>query len=135
MGKGRNILKFDMDKIQRKVEPFVNAEVAGLLQQEQEVIAAWNVFIARGSSIEEDSQMAQNANAGSLAWSYEKDLPLSQKNKIKFEENYMSYFIKNYLKQFITNKLPSVEKDAAVFDLSEGRNAKAEKFLQDNKLS
>ncbi len=79
--------------------------------------------------------MAQNANAGSLAWSYEKDLPLTQKNKIKFEENYMNYFIKNYLKQFITNKLPTVEEDAAVFDLEKGKQDKAEKFLQDNKLS
>ena len=134
-GKGRNILKFDIDKIKRKIKPFVNAEVAGLLQQEQEVIAAWNVFIARGSSEEEDDQMAQNANAGSLAWSYEKDLPLTQQNKIKFEESYMKYFEKNYLKQFITNKLPSVQEDAAVFDLEEARNAKAEKFMADEKLA
>ena len=135
MGKGRNILKFDLDKIQRTVQPFVNAEVAGMMQQEQEVIAAWNMFIARGSSVEEDDQMMQNANAGSLAWSYDKDLPLSQKNKVLFENNYMNYFMNNYLKQFITNKLPSVEQDAAVFDLEQAKQAKADKFLQDNKLS
>jgi len=39
------------------------------------------------------------------------------------------------LKQFITDRLPTVEEDAAVFDLSEARSAKAQKFLQDNKLS
>ena len=27
MGKGRNILKFDLDKIERKTKPFINAEV------------------------------------------------------------------------------------------------------------
>jgi len=135
MGKGRNILKFDIDKIIRKTKPFINAEVSGLLQQEQSVVAAWNVFIARGSSEEEDDQMAQNANAGSLAWDYKEVLPLSQKNKELFEENYAKYFAKNYLKQFITNKLPVVEQDAAVFDLEEAKEAKAQKFIQDNKLS
>jgi len=135
MGKGRNILKFDLDKIIRKTKPFINAEVAGLLQQEQSVVAAWNVFIAKGSSVEEDDQMAQNANAGSLAWDYEKVLPLSQKNKELFEAGYAKYFAKNYLKQFITNKLPIVEQDAAVFDLEEAKQAKADKFLQDNNLN
>lgn len=135
MGKGRNILQFDLDKIQRKIQPFVNAEVAGMMQQEQEVVAAWNVFIARGSSEEEDSQMMQNANAGSLAWNYNEVLPLDQEKKILFETNYMSYFMKNYLKQFITMKLPSVEEDAAVFDLAEAKQAKAQKFMDDNKLS
>ena len=135
MGKGRNILKFELDKIKRKAKPFINAEVAGLMQQEQEVIAAWNVFIAKGSSEEEDDQMMQNANAGSLAWSYEEDLPLSQDKKIQFENNYINYFMNNYLKQFITNKLPTVEEDAAVFDLEEAKKAKTDKFLQDNKLS
>jgi len=135
MGKGRNILKFDLDKIERKTKPFINAEVAGLLQQEQSVVAAWNVFIGRESSVEEDDQMAQNANAGSLAWDYKKVLPLSQKNKELFEKHYTKYFAKNYLKQFITNKLPIVEQDAAVFDLAEAKEAKAQKFIQDNKLS
>jgi len=64
-GKGRNILKFDMDKIDKKVTPFINAEVAGLLSSEQETVAAWNVYIAQGTSVEEDDQMVQNANAGS----------------------------------------------------------------------
>ena len=41
----------------------------------------------------------------------------------------------NYLSQFTTNKLPTVEEDAAIFDLEEGRQAKADKFIQDNKLS
>ncbi len=135
MGKGRNVLKFDLDKIIRKTKPFINAEVSGLLQQEQSVVAAWNVFIARGSSEEEDDQMSQNANAGSLAWDYKEVLPLSQKNKELFEENYAKYFAKNYLKQFITNKLPVVEQDAAVFDLEEAKQAKADKFLQDNNLN
>jgi len=60
---------------------------------------------------------------------------LSQKNKELFEANYAKYFAKNYLKQFITNKLPTVTEDAAVFDLAEAKKAKAQKFLQDNKLT
>jgi hypothetical protein len=134
-GKGRNVLKFDLDKIKIKAQPFVNAEVAGLLQQEQSVVAAWNVFISQGSSVEEDDQMAQNANAGDLSWDYKEVLPLSQKNKELFESKYGDYFMNNYLKQFTTNKLPAVEADAAVFDLEEAKKAKAQKFLQDNKLT
>jgi len=134
MGKGRNILKFDIDKIIRKTKPFINAEVAGLMQQEQSVVAAWNVFIGQGSSVEEDDQMAQNANAGSVSWNYKEVLPLSQKNKELFESKYGDYFMNNYLKQFITNKLPTVEADAAVFDLAEAKKAKAQKFIDDNQL-
>jgi len=135
MGKGRNILKFDMDKIMRKADPFINAEIAGLLSSEQEAVAAWNVFLAQGSSEEEDDQMVQNANAGYLAWDYEEILPLSQEYKITFEQRYKDYFKNNYLNQFITNKLPTVEEDAVVFDLEEGKKAKAQKFMDDNKLS
>ena len=133
-GKGRNVLKYDMDKIERKVTPFINAEVAGLLSSEQEAVAAWNVYIAQGTSAEEDDQMVQNANAGSKSWSYEEDLPLSQDKKVLFESKYKDYFMNNYLKQFITNQLPTVEADAAVFDLEEGRRAKAQKFIDDNNL-
>ncbi len=133
-GKGRNILKYDMDKIERKVTPFINAEVAGLLSSEQEAVAAWNVYISRGTSVEEDDQMTQNANAGSKSWSYEEDLPLSQDKKVLFESKYKDYFMNNYIKQFITNQLPTVEADAAVFDLAEAKKAKAQKFLQDNEL-
>ncbi len=133
-GKGRNILRFDLDKIERKIDPFINAEVSGLLSSEQDAVAAWNVYIAQGTSVEEDDQMVQNANAGSKSWSYEKDLPLSQDNKILFENKYKIYFMKNYLKQFITNKFPTVKEDAAVFDLEQARNDKAQKFIDDNNL-
>ena len=133
-GKGRNILKFDMDKIERKVAPFINAEVAGLLSSEQQAVAAWNVYIAKGSTPEEDDQMVQNANAASESWSYEKDLPLSQDKKVLFESKYKEYFMENYIKQFITNKLPTVTEDAAVFDLEEAKKAKAQKFIEANKL-
>ena len=135
MGKGRNLLKFDLDKIERKVTPFINAEVAGMLSSEQSVVAAWNVFIGAGTSVSEDDQMAQNANAGFVAWSYEEDLPLMQDKKELFMVKYKEYFMNNYLKQFTTNQIPTVQADAAVFDLEEGKKAKADKFLQDNKLS
>ena len=116
-GMARNILKFDLDKIMRKSDAFINAEVAGLLSSEQEAVAAWNVFLAQGSSEEEDDQMAQNANAGHLAWDYEEALPLSQNHKIVFEQRYKNYFYNNYLLQFTKNQLPTVEADAAVFEM------------------
>jgi len=116
-GKARNILKFDLDKIMRKADPFINAEVAGLLSSEQESVAAWNVYLAQGSSVEEDDQMVQNANAGHLTWDYQKVLPLSQESKTIFEQRYKNYFYKNYLLQFTKNQLPTVEADAAVFEM------------------
>jgi uncharacterized lipoprotein YddW (UPF0748 family) len=121
-----------MDKIDKKVEPFMNAEIAGVLSAEQEAIAAWNVFLSKGTSEEEDDQMVQNANAGMSSWSYKDDLPLEQDKKIMFANKYKEYFFKNYLKQFLTNKLPSVEEDAAVFDLAEAQEAKAQQFMEDN---
>lgn len=116
-GMARNILKYDLDKIERKVTPFINAEVAGMLSSEQSVVAAWNVFIGAGTSVSEDDQMAQNANAGFVAWSYEKDLPLMQDKKELFMVKYKEYFMNNYLKQFITNQIPSVSADAVPFEL------------------
>ena len=87
------------------------------------------------TSVEEDAQMVQNANAASKSWSYEEDLPLSQDKKVLFEQEFIKYFMNNYLKQFITDRLPTVTEDAAVFDLEEAKKAKAQKFLQDNKLT
>jgi len=134
-GKGRNTLKYDMDKIEKKTTPFINAEVAGLVSSEQDAVAAWNVYISKGTSAEEDDQMAQNANAGEDSWSYEEDLPLMQDKKVLFEKKYKEYFMNNYLKQFITNQLPTVQADAAVFDLAEAKQAKAQKFIDDNNLN
>ena len=134
-GQGRNVLKYDLGKIDKKVNPFINAEVAGLMSSEQDVVAAWNVYISKGTSVDEDAQMAQDANAGNSSWSYELDLPLQQEKKILFEIKYKEYFVKNYLKQFITNQLPTVKEDAAVFDLAEAKKAKAQKFLDDNDLN
>jgi len=121
-----------IDIIERKVTPFINAEVAGLLSSEQSVVAAWNVFIGAGTSVSEDDQMAQNANAGFVAWSYEKDLPLMQDKKELFMVKYKEYFMNNYLKQFTTNQIPTVQADAAVFDLEEGKRKQAQAFIKAN---
>ena len=79
--------------------------------------------------------MVQNANAGDLTWDYEEVLPLSQEHKIVFEQKYKDNFYLNYIVQFTKNQLPTVAEDAAVFDLKEGKEAKAQKFIDDNKLS
>ena len=131
---GKNVLKYDMDKIEKKVTPFINAEVAGLMSSEQDVIAAWNVYISKDTSVDEDDQMAQDANAGDSSWSYELDLPLRQENKVLFEMAYKEYFMNNYLKQFTTNMPPTVKEDAAVFDLAENKQAQAEKFEKENNI-
>ena len=132
---GKNVLKYDMEKIEKKVTPFINAEVAGLMSSEQDVIAAWNVYISKDTSVTEDDQMVQNANAAESSWSYELDLPLQQDKKVLFEIKYKEYFMNNYLKQFTKNQIPTVKEDAAVFDLAEAKKAKAQKFLDDNNLN
>ena len=76
--------------------------------------------------------MVENANAGTSSWSYKDDLPLDQHKKAMFGIAYKEYFMNNYLKQFLTNKLPSVEEDAAVFDLAEAQDKKAQQFMEDN---
>lgn len=134
-GMGKNVLKFDFEKIMQKANPFINAEVAGLLSSEQDAVAAWNVYISKGTSYQEDDQMVQNANAGSEAWDYNKVLPLTQDKKVLFEERYKDYFLNNYLKQFTENQPPVVEADAAVFNLEENKKAKAQKFLDENELN
>jgi len=134
-GKGRNVLKFDMEKIDQKVAPFINAEVAGLMSSEQDVVAAWNVYISKDTSVIEDDQMVQNANAAGSSWLYEIDLPLSQDKKDLFSIKYRTYFMNNYLNEFTKNQIPTVKEDAAVFDLEEAKKAKAQKFLDDNNLN
>ena len=133
--KGKNVLKYDLSKIEQKVTPFINAEVAGLMSSEQDVIAAWNVYISKDTSVSEDAQMAQDANAGNSSWLYEFDLPLSPDKKEIFGYKYKAYFMNNYLKQFTKNQSPTVKEDAAVFDLEEAKKTKAQKFLDDNDLN
>ena len=134
-GKGKNVLQFDMNKIEKKVTPFISAEVAGLMSSEQDAVAAWNVYISKHTSENEDEQMLQFASGENFSWIYETDLPLSQDKKVLFESKYKQYFMDNYLKQFITNQMPTVKEDAAVFDLEEAQKAKAQKFLDDNDLN
>jgi hypothetical protein len=116
-GKGRNILKYDMDKIERKASPFITAEVAGLLNLEQQAVAAWNVYLSEGKY-----------------WSYTEDLPLYPDKQKEFEKKYKDYFMNNYLKQFVENQLPTNPQDAAIFDLKEAKMAKAQAFIEANNL-
>ena len=116
-GKGRNILKYDMDKIERKSNPFITAEAAGLLNLEQEAVAAWNVYLSEGKY-----------------WSYTEDLPLYPDKQKEFEKKYKDYFMNNYLKQFVENQLPTNPEDAAIFDLQEAKMAKAQAFIEANNL-
>jgi len=134
-GMARNIVKYDLDKIQRKANPFLDADVAGLMSSEQGIIAAWNVYIAKGTSAQEDAQMAQDANAWEDSWTYEGNLPLTQTHKDVFIQKYKEYFSKNYLYSFTENQLPYVKEDAAVFSMAKVKKDQAQKFLDDNDLN
>jgi hypothetical protein len=116
-GKGRNILKYDMDKIKRVSNPFIEAEIAATMASEEETIAAWNVYLSEGKY-----------------WSYTEDLPLDQNKQDEFSKKYKDYFMNNYLLQFTKNQLPTVPEDAVVFDLAEARKAKAQAFIEANNL-
>ena len=116
-GKGRNILKYDMDRIKRVSNPFVDAEIAATMASEEETIAAWNVYLSEGKY-----------------WSYTEDLPLDQNKQDEFSKKYKDYFMNNYLLQFTKNQLPTVPEDAVVFDLAEAKKAKAQAFIEANNL-
>lgn len=116
-GKGRNLLQYDMDKIVKTANPFIDAEVSGLLSVEQEAVAAWNVYLSEGKY-----------------WSYAEDLPLSQDKRDLFKQKYKDYFMDNYLNKFTENQVPMNPEDAAVFDLQEAKMAKAQAFIEANNL-
>ena len=133
-GKGRNVLKYDLDKIEKKAMPFIKAEVAGLLASEQEAVAAWNVYLAQDNE-DESVKISENLYAWRNSWSYELNLPLTRDHKELFLETYKQIFAKNYLKNYTINQIPLVEEDAMIFDLAEMKEAKAQKFIDDNNLN
>ncbi len=126
--KGKNILKYDLEKIDKKITPFVNAEVAGLLSSEQDAVAAWNVYISKDKAIFENDTEDRN-------WIYKEVLPLSPENKSLFQNSFKQYFKNNFLDSFMANQPPTVKEDAAVFDLAQAKQAEAQKFLDDNNLN
>ena len=126
--KGKNILKYDLEKIDKKITPFVNAEAAGLLSSEQDAVAAWNVYISKDKAIFEDDAEDRN-------WIYKEVLPLSPENKSLFQNSFKQYFKNNFLDSFMANQPPTVKEDAAVFDLAQAKQAEAQKFLDDNNLN
>ena len=116
-GMGRNVLQYDLQKIQTKADPFIKSEISGIMSSEQQTIAAWNVYLSEGKY-----------------WSYSEDLPLMQDKKDLFTEKYKDYFMNNYLKQFTQNQAPTNPQDAAVFDIKEAKMAKAQAFIEANNL-
>ena len=126
--KGKNILKYDLEKIDKKITPFVNAEAEGLLSSEQDAVAAWNVYISKDKAIFEDDSEDRN-------WIYKEVLPLSPENKSLFQNSFKQYFKNNFLDSFMANQPPIVKEDAAVFDLAQAKQAEAQKFLDDNNLN
>jgi hypothetical protein len=116
-GMGRNILKYDIDRIKTISDPFIEAEIAATMSSEEETIAAWNVYLSEGKY-----------------WSYTEDLPLMQNKKNEFAEKYKEYFMNTYLLQFTKNQLPTIPEDAQIFNLEEAKMAKAQAFIEANNL-
>jgi len=115
--KARKVLKFDQEKIASKINPFVNAEIASLFEEEEGVIAAWNTYIEPNTTKDEDMQTSEPYSAGKNSWSYENDLPLTEENKELFSVKYKKYFTDNYLKQFTKNQAPFKKQDQETFDI------------------
>jgi len=107
----RKIHKFDKQKILQKVDPFLRAEIAGIMESESGAVAAWNMFIGSSISAQEDDQREIDATAGDNSWSYD-ILPLDAKHKRDFYEGYKEYFFDNYLKAFTENIIPQGEEGA-----------------------
>ena len=101
----RKFHKFDKDKILQKVDPFLRAEIAGIMENESSAVAAWNMFIGSKITGEDDAQREIDATAGDNSWSYD-ILPLDAKHKRDFYEGYKEYFFDNYLKAFTQNIIP-----------------------------
>ena len=101
----RKFHKFDKDKILQKVDPFLRAEIAGIMENESGAVAAWNMFIGSKITGEEDAQREIDKTAGDNSWSYD-ILPLDAKHKRDFYEGYKEYFFDNYLKDFTRNIVP-----------------------------
>jgi len=101
----RKFHKFDKDKILQKVDPFLRAEIAGIMENESSAVAAWNMFIGSKITGEDDAQREIDATAGDNSWSYDL-LPLDAKHKRDFYEGYKEYFFDNYLKAFTENIIP-----------------------------
>jgi len=116
-GMGRNILKYDIDRIKTISDPFIEAEIAATMSSEEETIAAWNVYLSEGKY-----------------WSYTEDLPLMQDKKDEFAKKYKEYFMNTYLLQFTKNQLPIIPEDAQIFNLEEAKMAKAQAFIDANNL-
>jgi len=102
----RNVYKYNEAKIIKKLKPFLDAEVAGYLSDEQSAVAAWNMYLANDTSMVEDDERVKDKNAGDKSWAYQK-LPLSNRQKQEFSLKYQSYFVKNQLLPFIQNQVPS----------------------------
>ena len=101
----RKFHKFDKDKILQKVDPFLRAEIAGIMENESSAVAAWNMFIGSKITGEEDAQREIDKTAEDNSWSYD-ILPLDAKHKRDFYEGYKEYFFDNYLKAFTQNIIP-----------------------------
>ena len=101
----RKFHKFDKDKLLQKVDPFLRAEIAGIMEHESSAVAAWNMFIGSKITGEDDAQREIDATAGDNSWSYD-ILPLDAKHKRDFYEGYKEYFFDNYLKAFTQNIIP-----------------------------
>lgn len=113
--RGRNVLVPDMDKIKAKAEPFLNASIAYLLDDQESAVALYNTMLRPSVTPDEDMEKPNPVEAGEDSWIYQEVLPLSPENKKIFSEQYKKYWEKNYLNPFVKNQLPLNPKDQEIF--------------------
>jgi len=117
-GKARNVLQYDEEKLAAKLKPFIDAEIAGIIEMGEEgVIAAWNTVILPNATQSDEMETSKTISAGDDSWLYERDLPLSPDKKELFAEKYKQHFLRDYLYKFTKNQLPTIEEDREIFNI------------------
>ena len=139
-GKARNVLVPDMERIEAKAKPFLNASIAMMLEDEESAVALYNTMLKDNVTEDEQLQSDETKNAGNDSWVYRDVLPLSKENKKIFADSYKRYWNKNYLEPFVKNQLPKNPADQEIFDISikeggkkstEGRDPMVDSLLKE----
>ena len=118
-GKARNVLVPDMERIEAKAKPFLDASIAMMLEDEESVVALYNTMLKDNVTEDEQLESDETKNAGDNSWVYKDVLPLSKENKKIFSDSYKKYWNKNYLEPFIKNQLPKNPQDQEIFEITE----------------
>ena len=77
-GKARNVLVPDMERIEAKAKPFLNASIAMMLEDEESAVALYNTMLKDDITEDEQLESDETKKAGNDSWVYKDVLPLSR---------------------------------------------------------